>query len=462
VPGIIDRFLRRRPDPVAIARKLERLLGKGRVNAAKSLIGPFHPADVADVIERLPTELKPEVFGLLDNVDKAADVMLELDEESLSTILADLDRRELADLIKKMESDDAADVIAQLKVNQRSKVIEELPVENRTEVTELLKYPENSAGGRMRMEFVALPDTDTVVQAAERVRSARPQAAEPPVAYVVDREGKLDGYISLRDLLRNPADALVREVMRPVQAFARVLDDQEEVARIARRYDFSTVPVVDESGRLTGIITADDILDVVVEEASEDIAKLGQTMDMEEALGPVGKSVSGRVPWLFISLSGGILASFVVLIFQNTLRALVVVATFMPIVAGMGGAAGNQVTNIVVRALALGEVTPHDIGRLIWKQVRVGMIAGAATGTLAALVALVLHGSPLLGLVVLMAIALNVTVGSSLGALTPMIFAHFGKDPALASSLLLTATTDMIGLFILLGLTTLALHFFTI
>ncbi len=426
-------------------------------------LAPLHPADVADIIERLSAELKPKAFDLLqDNVDRAADVMLELDSESLKVVLADLDRAELTDLLKGMESDDATDVVAQLEDRERSEVIKELPEADRSEVAELLKYPENSAGGRMRMEFVALLQTDTVAQAIEKVRCAEPQEVEPPILYAVGEDGRLVGYVSLRDLLRHRPETLIREVMRPVRALARVLDDQEEVAGLARKYDYSTVPVVDESGRLAGIITSDDILDVVIEEASEDIAKLGQTMGLEEAFSSVRKSVKGRVPWLFVSLFGGLLASFVVLLFQNTLRALVVIATFMPIVAGMGGAAGNQVTNIIVRALALGEVTVRDIGRLVWKQVRVGLIGGAATGALAALVALVLHGSPLLGAVIFLALVLNVTVGSSLGAMTPMILARMGKDPALASSLLLTATTDMVGLFILLGLTTLALRFFTI
>jgi magnesium transporter len=377
-------------------------------------------------------------------------------------ILAELDRSKLTDLIREMESDDATDIVARLEKEDRTGVIRELPEEDRTEVSELLKYPENSAGGRMRMEFVALDVADTVTQAIDRVRHATPQEIEPPILYVVGPGRSLVGYVSLRDLLRNALDTPIRRIMKQVRAFGRVLDDQEAIADLARKYDFSTVPVVDAAGRLAGIITSDDILDVIVEEASEDIAKLGQTTDLEDVFAPVRSSIRGRVPWLFVSLLGGLLSSLVVLAFRSTLEAKVVVAAFMPIVAGMGGAAGNQATNIVVRALALGEVTERDTARLLWKQVRVGLFAGATTGVLAGLlavaVAAVLGGSPMLGSLVFLAMLMNVTIGSTVGAMTPMILARMRMDPALASSLLLTATTDMLGLFILLGLVSLTLR----
>ncbi len=447
-------------DQALLARQAEDFLEQNRLEELKVLLRPLHPTDIADVIERLPDSLRPTLFDLLDDVDRAADVMLELDTDAIQTILHDLDRAEIAELVREMSSDDAADVVGRLDDRERSEVISDLPEEDRGEVAELLKYPESSAGGRMRMEFVALLDTDTVATATEKVRAAEREEEEPPVLYVVDPTGRLIGYFPLRDLLRNPPELPIREAMQPVSAFARVLDDQEQVAGLARKYDITTVPVVDDSDRLVGIVTADDILDVVVEEASEDIAKLGQTSDIEDVFAPVRRSIRGRVPWLFVSLLGGVLASIVVLLFQGTIKSAVIVAAFMPIVAGVGGAAGNQATNIIVRALALGEVTSRDIGRLLWKQVRVGLVAGIATGLVTSAVALLMHGSPLLGGVVFLAMVLNVTVGSTLGAMTPMLLARMRKDPALASSLLLTATTDTVGLLILLGLATLAFHFF--
>jgi magnesium transporter len=451
-------------DPVELTRRVSELLGRGKPGELEQLLTPLHHTDIAEVIDRLPSESKAPLFDLLreHNTDLAADVLLELDEESVHAILAELDRSELTDLIREMESDDATDVVARLEKEDRTGVIRELPEEDRTEVSELLKYPESSAGGRMRMEFVALDVADTVTQAIDRVRHATPQEIEPPILYVVGPGRSLVGYVSLRDLLRNALDTPIRRIMKQVRAFGRVLDDQEAIADLARKYDFSTVPVVDAAGRLAGIITSDDILDVVVEEASEDIAKLGQTTDLEDVFAPVRSSIRGRVPWLFVSLLGGLLSSLVVLAFRSTLEAKVVVAAFMPIVAGMGGAAGNQATNIVVRALALGEVTERDTARLLWKQVRVGLFAGATTGVLAGLlavaVAAVLGGSPILGSLVFLAMLMNVTIGSTVGAMTPMILARMRKDPALASSLLLTATTDMLGLFILLGLVSLALR----
>lgn len=452
---------REQPDTAAIARDVEELLEQGRTTDARAAVVDLHPTDIADVIDRLPSDRKPELFDLLQvDVDQSADVVVELDHESLETVLADLDHAEITDLVKEMDSDDAADVVSELEDKERAEVIRDLPVEDREEVAELLKYPENSAGGRMRLEFVAVPDTDTVGDTTDRVRQAEPQDVEPALLYVVDGNGRLTGYVALRDLLRNPPATPIGAIMKPVEGWARVLDDQEEAAELARKYDYSTVAVVDESDRLVGIITADDILDVVVEEASEDIAKLGQTMDLEEAFSSVRSSVRGRVPWLYVSLLGGILSSFVVLLFQGTIVQVIIIATFMPIVAGIGGAAGNQATNIIVRALALGEVLPGDVGRLLWKQIRVGLVAGLATGAVAAVVAVLMHHSVMLGLVVFLAMVLNVTVGSSLGALTPLLLARMRKDPALASSLLLTATTDMVGLFILLGLATLALRLF--
>lgn len=451
-------------DPVSLSRRVSELLEAKRAAELRQLLTPLHHTDIADILNRLPSESKIGLFALLQehDIDLAADVLLELDEGSLLAVLGDLDRRELTQLIREMDSDDAADVVARLEDRQRSDVIRELPEQDRTEVAELLKYPKTTAGGRMRVEFVALDATDTVAEAIDKVRLATPKEIEPPILYVVSPGRSLCGYVSLRDLLRNPLNAAIQGIMKPVRAFGRVLDDQEDIADLARKYDFSTVPVVDASGRLAGIITSDDILDVIVEEASEDIAKLGQTMNLEDVFAPVRVSIRGRVPWLFVSLLGGLLSSIVVLAFRSTLEAKVVVAAFMPIVAGMGGAAGNQATNIVVRALALGEVTERDTAWLLWKQVRVGLVAGAATGVLAGLlavaVAAVLGGSPLLGSLVFLAMLLNVTIGSTAGAMTPMILARMRKDPALASSLLLTATTDMVGLFILLGLVSLALR----
>jgi magnesium transporter len=451
-------------DPVSLSRRVSELLEAKRAAELRQLLTPLHHTDIADILNRLPSESKIGLFALLQehDIDLAADVLLELDEGSLLAVLGDLDRRELTQLIREMDSDDAADVVARLEDRQRSDVIRELPEQDRTEVAELLKYPKTTAGGRMRVEFVALDATDTVAEAIDKVRLATPKEIEPPILYVVGPGRSLCGYVSLRDLLRNPLNAAIQGIMKPVRAFGRVLDDQEDIADLARKYDFSTVPVVDASGRLAGIVTSDDILDVIVEEASEDIAKLGQTMNLEDVFAPVRVSIRGRVPWLFVSLLGGLLSSIVVLAFRSTLEAKVVVAAFMPIVAGMGGAAGNQATNIVVRALALGEVTERDTAWLLWKQVRVGLVAGAATGVLAGLlavaVAAVLGGSPLLGSLVFLAMLLNVTIGSTAGAMTPMILARMRKDPALASSLLLTATTDMVGLFILLGLVSLALR----
>jgi len=453
-------------DPVSLSRQASELLEAGRTTELRKLLAPLHHTDIADIVNRLPSESKVGLFGLLQeyDTDLAADVLLELDEGSLLAVLADLDRRELTQLIREMDSDDAADVVARLEDRQRSDVIRELPEQDRTEVAELLKYPKTTAGGRMRVEFVALDVNDTVAAAIDRVRAATPKEIEPPILYVEGPGRILHGYVSLRDLLRNPLNAPIRGIMKPVRAFGRVLDDQEDIADLARRYDFSTVPVVDESGRLAGIVTSDDILDVIVEEASEDIAKLGQTMNLEDVFAPVRVSIRGRVPWLFVSLLGGLLSSIVVLAFRSTLEAKIVVAAFMPIVAGMGGAAGNQATNIVVRALALGEVTERDAVWLLWKQVRVGLVAGAATGLLAGILAVavsaVLGGSPVLGSLVFLAMLLNVTVGSTVGAMTPMVLARMQKDPALASSLLLTATTDMVGLFILLGLVSIALTLF--
>ena len=453
-------------DNAEVARMVERLIEDGDAKSAAEAIAPLHPTDLADVIDRLPDEHRSAVFDLIGDVDRSADVMLELDPGSLRVILSDLQPREITDLVKEMDSDDAADVVAQVEEEERTEVIRDLPAEERDEVSRLLRYPDTSAGGIMRVEFVAVPLSDTVAQATERIRTAEPQDVEPSVLYSVDGEGKLAGYLALRDLLRNPAGRPVRDIIRPVQGCARVLDDQEEVAELARKYDYSTVAVVDEAERLVGIVTSDDILDVVVEEASEDIAKLGQVGDLQDALAPVRTSVRGRVPWLFVSLLGGMLSSAVVLLFRATLEAKVVVAAFMPIVAGMGGAAGNQATNIVVRALALGDLTRGDTGRLLWKQIRIGLVAGTTTGVLTGLlaagVAALLQGSPLLGGLVFLAMVLNVTVGSTVGAMTPMLLARMDKDPALASSLLLTATTDMVGLFILLGLTALTLRFFVL
>jgi magnesium transporter len=334
-----------------------------------------------------------------------------------------------------------------------------MPKEESAPVRKLLSYPPDTAGGLMQTELVAVPPEATLSEAVEKVRELVPRAGEIISVYVVNPEGKLQGVVPMRSLILEPSSRRVGDVMLPDVISVQVDMDQEEVAALFRKYDFLVLPVVDKENKLLGRILVDDIVDVIEEEASEDIYRLAGVDKEEHVDDSPARSIRLRLPWLTFNLLTAILAASVVSFFQGTIQKLVILAVFMPIVAGMGGNAGTQSLAVITRAIALGEVTLANAWKVLLKQVVAGIANGVILGVLMAGLAYFYEGSPMLGLVLGMAMVCNMFVAALAGTAIPIILKWLKVDPALASGVIVTTFTDVAGFFSFLGLATLFIHY---
>lgn len=427
-----------------------------RIEELRALVAELHHADIALIIDHLDNEGKALLFSQLD-VEVAADVLLEVEEESLTFLLDGLGHGQITQLIDEMDPDDATDIVAELEPEERVRVLDSMSEEESKELQELLRYDEEVAGGIMSPECIALPANLSASEAIERLRDPTLEDALVFYLYVVDEHHRLVGVLTLRDLIIAPPDDKLVSIMTPDPVTVQIDEDQEAVARTVAKYDLFEIPVIDRERRLQGIVTFDDIVDVLVEEATEDMMGLGGMGETENAFTPTRKSVGRRLPWLAINLVTAFLAAAVVGLFQDTIKAVVTLAVFMPIVAGMGGNAGTQAVTIIVRSIALGEVTVADTWRLLLKEASVGVLMGLVIGTLTGLVAFLWIGNPVLGIVVGLALIANLLFAGIAGASVPLFFHWINLDPALASGILLTTVTDLMGFFIFLGLATLLL-----
>ncbi|MFQ5708515.1 MAG: magnesium transporter [bacterium] len=421
------------------------------------LIGS-HPADVADIIRNLPDDHRRYVFGLLDP-EMASDVIVEFDEVSRDKLISQLHHKRLSEIVDEMASDDATDLVAELPEEVAEKVLESIDKEDSDEVKELLRHEEDTAGGIMALEFVCVRDDVTVDEAIKEIRSKAEEVGEVYNVYVVDNSDKLVGVLSLKKLILSRATEQVKNIVEKDVVSVPTDMDQEEVANIFRRYNLVSVPVVEDSGKLVGRITIDDVVDVMEEEASEDIQKMAGLADDEEIRETSSLKIAlVRLPWLVVAFVGEMGSAFVLLKFQASLKQIFMAAFFIPLMMAMGGNAGSQAAFIVVRGLVLGELNPGDTFSRLKKEFRVALIIGTSCGVL--LFSLVwLFGEPRFGLVLglcLIVVILNATfVGTSI----PLILKSVGVDPAIATGPFISTSNDIIGLIIYLGLVTLALQY---
>ncbi len=432
----------------------KRLLESGNPRRAAAFLAQKHPEDVADVLERLDRDSRIRVFKYLP-VEMQAEVLLRFDENVLDEILKTLSESDISDLVGELDVDDAVDLIQELDPNDREKVLLKVPEDDRIEVEKLLKYPEHTAGGLMTTEFISMTEDSTVGNALDRIKTDKEtENSLLSQIFVTDSDGKLKGVVSVSDLLKSSEDKKLGELVSPIESVS-VNMDQEEVARVVERYDLFSVPVVDDNGRLVGVITIDDLIDVIEEEASEDIAKFGGLGDVESIFAPPHVAARHRLPWLLINLITAFIAAGVVNLFKSTVAAVVYLAVFMPIVAGMGGNAGTQALAITIRSIALGEVMLSDVKKLLLKEIMVGVIIGAVVGIVTGFIAYIWVGKWFFGVLVFAALLGNMIVACMMGLLIPIGLKLLKLDPALASGVIVTTFTDVSGFMLLLGLATL-------
>ncbi len=433
------------------------LVKKKDYKRAALLLSQKHPEDVALILDKLDEEDRVRVFKYLP-VELQADVLIRLDDESIDDVLKALSEKDISELVGEMDVDDAVDVLGELSDEERQRVLSYVPPEEREEVKELLRYPENSAGGLMTTEYIAYDADQTVEETLRRLKEEEKPDEVSSIIYVIDKKGRLLGEVYLRDLLRADPKTRLGDIVREVPSVPVDLD-QEEVARLFEKYDVFSMPVVDDRGRLIGVITVDDILDVLEEEATEDIHRLSGWGEAESIYAPTLKMAQKRLPWLLINLVTAFVAASVVAIFKNTIAAFAYLAVFMPVIAGEGGNTGIQTIALVVRSLALGEIDFHDFKKLFFRELVVGLIVGSVVGLVSGLIAYFWVGNPYFGLLVFLGHVGNMVAGCIAGLTVPMVLKLLKQDPALASGVIVTTITDVTGYFIFLGLATIFMNY---
>ncbi|MGE5548356.1 MAG: magnesium transporter [Solirubrobacterales bacterium] len=436
-------------------RVVEEALEQGRGDDARALAEPLHYSDAADLIERLEPENRVRLVEVLRQ-DFDPEILTELDEAVRDEVIAALGFADLATAIRALESDDAVWLVSQMDEAERARVLDALPADTRAIVLQGLSYPEYSAGRMMQRELVAVPAYWTVGEAVDYLRASTTVPEEFYDLYVVDPRHRPIGKIALAKLVRAKRPVRLRELMNDESMTVPVSADREEVAFLFRQHDLISAPVVDGAGRLVGVITIDDVVDVIDEEAADDMLRLAGVSDTD-LYRAVKDTVRSRIPWLLVNTCTALVASSVIGLFEGTLEKIVALAVLMPIVAGLGGNAGTQTLAVAVRGLATKELDFTNAFRVIGKEVLVGVINGAAIACIMGPIAWIWFGMPTIGLVIGLALVFNLFVAGLMGSVIPLTLERLGVDPAVASSIFLTMCTDSLGFFAFLGLATLFL-----
>ncbi|HEX7005958.1 MAG TPA: magnesium transporter [Alphaproteobacteria bacterium] len=440
------------PDVVDAVREA---LDQQDVERVRRLVKPLHYTDVADLLERLSPDQRERAVDAI-RADMSPEVLTELDEAVRQEVIDQLGIREVAAAVTEMDTDDAVEVIEYLDEDVQQQVLEALPAEERALVEEALAYPEGSAGRLMQREFVAVPAYWTVGETIDHMRLARNLPDDFYDIFVVNPKHEPIGKLPLSRVLRSRRPIRVSDIMRTNHTLIPVTMDQEEIAQLFRRLDLVSAAVVDEAGRLVGTITIDDVVDVIDEEAEEDMLSLARVGETDIHVSAIA-TAPRRVRWLIVTLINSLIASVVISQFEPTIEKLVSLAVLMPIVAAMGGNAGMQVVTVMVRALATREVTAGNALRVVGKELAVGAMNGIVLAAIMGTIAALWFNNVELGVVLAAAMLFNMIWSGIAGTTIPLALNKLGIDPAVAAGPFLTTTTDVLGFFVFLGLATLFL-----
>lgn len=425
----------------------------------RSNLNQMRPEDIGYIINQLPSDYQRLAFSLLET-EVASEVLPDLHDEIRDEILENIKRKRLVEIMDEMDSDEAADIAAELDEDQLQEVLEKLDKidkEDSDEIRELLVYDEDSAGGLMQKEIISVLQDMKRDEMIEYIRENHEDVENLHYIFVTDVQEKLKGILELTKLLLAKKNDRAENIMEKDIISVPVDMDQEQVAHMFRKYDLYILPVVDANNVLLGRITVDDIIDVIDEEASEDAYKMVGLESEDKVFTKPINSVKKRLPWLTLNLFTALLVSSVVGIFEHTIKELSILAVLMPIVAGLGGNSGTQTLTVIVRGIALGELTTRNAGKAIFKEVSVGLINGILIGSAAMLVAYLLNGNIMLGVVLGAAMVCNMFIAGLVGSLIPVILKSLKVDPALSSSIIITMLTDIGGFASFLGLASILL-----
>lgn len=426
----------------------------GQFEPIKPLLKKLHGSDIAKILEDVSPASRQKIISILP-VNKASEALSEMDEEAdAAEILRALSSDQAAELIEELDPDDAADLLAELPISDLRKILARLPDEEERVIESLMKYEEDTAGGIMNPEVFKVLGSMTKFEALSEITRQSEEIEDFYVIYVVDQSDILQGVVSFKSLLRARADEKVINLMGEQLVSIHVEEDQEEAARMMSQYNIPALPVVDKAGHLLGRITFDDILDVIEEESTEDILKIAGVSEDEDLDGTWFKAVKSRLPWLMVNLVTASLAGFVISQFQETIKAMAFITVYMPIIAGVAGNGATQTLAVTIRRIATEGVKPEQVTGVIIKEITVGITNGIIIGAIVTGLALYTNTNPIMGLVVFLAMAGNLIIAGFAGSAVPLLLERLGVDPAVASSILITAFTDVLGYILLLGLGT--------
>ena len=427
-----------------LVESIKRLLRRDATSHLLKIVKKTHAADLAVVFDSLSIHNQRRLFKLIDDVSLKGEIFSNLDEDLFLGLVDGINLDDIVEILDLMPRDDVADLLGRLPVEKSDAILEKMKKEGSEEVEGLLHYEDDTAGGIMVPEFIALQEDTTAGEAIQSLQKEHLDVEMPFYLYVVDASGKLMGVSSLRQLVVVPPNTPLKNFMT-TDVFAVKTDmDQEEVAKIVARYDILAVPVVDDTNKLVGIITVDDVIDIIREEATEDILKMVGVGEEFVETKSIFNNIKMRMPWLFASCVGGIIASFIIGYFQSSLSKLAYLAAFIPVIMGMGGNIGVQSSTITVRGLATGRLSIRDIWSVVFKQLLVGLLLGLFYGIVVGSVAQLKYSRELFTLSVALGVFSSMTMAALAGSLVPMTLAKINIDPAIASGPFVTTAIDII------------------
>ena len=434
--------------PLTLQKRVEHLIVENALNELQALLTPLHPADVADLLDRLDEAERVLVFKLLDEVT-AAEVLDEALDDTTFDLVEAVPGEQVADLLEILPMDDAAELLSELPPDLSQTLITLMEPDEAIEVQTLLAYKDETAGRLMTEKVIKIRRRWTVAETIEHLRTIDPETETLAYLYAVDDDDGLTGVVPLRRLLTASPDTVLHDLVIPPVSVG-VDTDQEEVARLVAHYDFAAIPVVDRQGRLAGVITHDDVVDILAEEATEDIQRFGGSQPLDKTYLSVGAATMARkrIGWLLMLLLTATLTSTVVKLFQADLAQVAALTLFVPMLIGTGGNAGSQTTATVIRALSVGEVAPRDALRVFWHEVCTGLVMGVVMSLAAFCYALLWDGGQDLALVVSLSISAILLWAVGMGALLPLVAARAGMDPTVVSGPMMSTLVDATGLLI--------------
>lgn len=435
---------------------IESLVHKQNLIELQKKLDLLHPADVAYILEALPLEQRLDVWELV-KVERDGDILLEVSDAVRQTLIADMDSEELLAAAEQLDTDELADLAPDLPKDVLQELLESLDSQNRERLQSALSYPDEAVGALMDFDIVTIREDVTLEVALRYMRRLGSLPNHTDKLFVVDRHDILQGVLPLKRMVVSDLDDKVSDVMATDAVMFHPEDLADEASKAFERYDLVTAPVVDDNNKLVGRITVDAVMDYIRDEAESDKLSMAGLREEEDFFASVWKSVQNRWAWLAINLVTALVASRVIGLFEGSIERIVALAALMPIVAGIGGNSGNQTITMIVRGLALGQISAHNMKSLMTKELGVALLNGLLWGGVLGLIAYALYGNLQLGLVMMSAMTLNLLLAAIMGVMIPLVMTKFGRDPAVGSSVMITAMTDSGGFFIFLGLATIFL-----